>query len=161
MRTGRIALGTGCLVALLVACVGGPGPLPDQGVDQASQGGGIAGDPSGDDDGQASGGSKSGGGTTKPAKPPVTLRASDYDQDCEVDSDCVAVFEGSACTTCRCSNAAIATKDANKYTSDLQNGVKDCPDPGDVACAPCVAITVGCDPGTKKCGVGVSSKDGG
>ncbi len=163
MRRARVAVGTGSFVALLaVACVGGPGQLPDQGIDQASQGGGVVADPSGSPTGdETSSGTNNGGNKPPPGKPPVILRAGDYDQDCEVDTDCVAIFEGNACTSCACPNAAIASKDASKYSGDRTDAAKDCPDPGDVACTPCESPRVGCNPNTKKCGIGVSSSDAG
>lgn len=43
MRRALASIAIGCFVVALAACVGGPGPLPDQGSDQASQGGGITG----------------------------------------------------------------------------------------------------------------------
>ena len=162
MRRARIALATGGFVALLAACVGGPGPLPDQGIDQASQGGGIQGDPSSTTEQTSSaGGNDNSGSKPEQTRPPVMLRASDYDQDCEVDSDCVAVFEGEGCTACRCPNAAISTQDATKYATDVQNAAKDCPARGDVACASCQNVSPGCNPDTKKCALGVTSSDGG
>ena len=163
MHKARIALVSGSFLVLLAACVGGPGELPDQGKDQARQGGGIVGDPSGSGSGSAGSGSagRPPAKSDDAPKAQVTIRASDFDQDCKVDSDCVAVFEGPACTACKCPNAAISSKEANKYSRDIAKGAEDCPDQGDVACTPCVSAVVGCNPDTKKCGLGVSSADEG
>jgi hypothetical protein len=72
----------GSLLLALAACVGGPGPLPDQGSDQSSQGGGIQGGSAQDESSGASKKSsdgKSGGssdaptsGRTEPAPTPAT-----------------------------------------------------------------------------------------
>jgi len=51
-----------------------------------------------------------------------TLRASVYNQSCQTDSDCVAVFLGDVCQdVCHgeCANEAINSADNNRYTADL------------------------------------------
>lgn len=44
--------------------------------------------------------------TTRPIPPTVT--ATDYDQSCTTDEDCVAVFEGDVCDECKCANATVS-----------------------------------------------------
>jgi hypothetical protein len=50
-----------------------------------------------------------------------SISAADYEQRCSVDSDCVAVSEGSACGGCalKCSLATINAKAEMQYRSDL------------------------------------------
>ncbi|MGH7437837.1 MAG: hypothetical protein ACRENE_19335 [Polyangiaceae bacterium] len=56
------------------------------------------------------------------------ILASNYDQSCQTDTDCVAVGEGSACSVVSpCSNAAISRTAYARYQSD-------------VATAPCFAV---------------------
>ena len=45
---------------------------------------------------------------------PLTIRASDYNQSCMVDTDCVLIDEGSSCCG-SCGNAAINKADQAKY----------------------------------------------
>lgn len=147
MRKAGIALmGWGCLVTIVAACVGGPGPLPDQGPDQSSQGGGIQ------------GASKSGTtGTSMAAANAQTIEASAFDRSCTVDADCVGVFEGRACAACKCPNAAIAKKDQQKFDSELTSRTAECPASEEAACEPCPTQNVGCDPDTKQCAMGKKS----
>lgn len=51
------------------------------------------------------------------------IQASDYDQMCALDSDCVAVGEGEVCQACAlaCPTAAINKKDKSHYTSDVEH----------------------------------------
>lgn len=51
----------------------------------------------------------------------LQIRASDYEQACSVDSDCVAISEGNACEACAlgCTNAAINMSDESKYEDDV------------------------------------------
>ena len=50
-----------------------------------------------------------------------TVQASNYDQSCTLDSDCVAVGEGTACYPCalECTNAAINTAAHAQYLADV------------------------------------------
>lgn len=69
----------------------------------------------------------SGGGCTK-----GSISASSYDQACKSDSDCVAVYQGSACSACYCPNAAINAAAVTKYRSDFAaldptTGICSCP----------------------------------
>jgi hypothetical protein len=52
-----------------------------------------------------------------------TAKASNYNQSCKVDSDCVAVHEGDLCNLCalNCTNAAINVSAQAQYMSDLVN----------------------------------------
>jgi hypothetical protein len=68
-----------------------------------------------------------------------SLAASDYDQACQEDSDCVAVFLGSFCAShsCACENAAINVSSYNQYSSDFDRDDAPrcpCPDAPPVAC---------------------------
>ena len=47
------------------------------------------------------------------------ISASSYDQSCTQNADCVAVWDGSVCTNCRCPNAAINRSALPQYQSDL------------------------------------------
>ena len=159
MRRARIAFGTGCFVALLAACVGGPGPLPDQGTDQAGQGGGVVGDTSA---GEGSSGSSKGSTDPEVVTPPgapTQISVATFDTTCSEDSDCVAVFQGAVCDACRCPNAAINGRDLEKYSKDLEKAGQDCARPT-IPCR-CDSQLAGCDAKTKRCVLGVKSADGG
>lgn len=53
---------------------------------------------------------------------PVNIRASDYNQSCAVDADCVLIDEGSSCCS-SCGNAAINQADQLKYqAASMQRG---------------------------------------
>lgn len=144
MHRARVFLGSVSVFALLAACVGGPGPLPDQVGDQGGQGRGSSGDPGSDSDD---------GNDAPPPAAPVMVSASSFDRSCEEDDDCVGVFEGLACTACQCPNAAINKKDRGKHTSELSKGAKDC-ERTDLACGECAARPVTCDTTTKTCALG-------
>ncbi|MBX3224526.1 MAG: hypothetical protein KF795_28690 [Labilithrix sp.] len=155
MHRARVFLGSACFFALLAACVGGPGPLPDQGSDSAGQRSGASDDPS-----SGSGSSKDDGKpTTTTPKVPVVVSIATFDATCTQDKDCVAVFQGSSCQACKCPNAAINKKDQKKYESELEKASKDCPVP-DIACGTCETQSVGCDPDTNRCALGVTSDEG-
>ena len=63
------------------------------------------------------------------------VTADDYDRTCEVNDDCIAVFEGAITDACRCVNAGIAAEAFEDYEADV--GPDRCYDPG--AClADCV-----------------------
>jgi hypothetical protein len=51
------------------------------------------------------------------------IRASNYDQSCKVDSDCVAMGEGNVCYACivECPTAAINVNAKGHYDSDISN----------------------------------------
>ena len=58
-----------------------------------------------------------------------TILASSYDQSCNVDSDCAAVFSGSLCSTCTCPNATISQDAMAAYQADVAAagpGPQDC-----------------------------------
>ncbi|MBX3234130.1 MAG: hypothetical protein KIT84_06275 [Labilithrix sp.] len=138
-------------IVLVVACVGGPGSA-DQGGENGDQYGGIAttggqgaqvgnrGD-EGAPPGSSSTTTSTSGAPTTP--PPEDLRASDYDQSCERDSDCTAIYEGPACqqTQCQCNNAAIASKDNGDYSRDKTTRLVACisasSSSGGSSCTPC------------------------
>ncbi|MDQ3368593.1 MAG: hypothetical protein M3680_24455, partial [Myxococcota bacterium] len=64
-----------------------------------------------------------------PSGPPGTLgtgptastaiRATSYDQYCTRDDECVAVFQGNACQSCRCAAGAIRRDALTAYRADL------------------------------------------
>jgi hypothetical protein len=118
-------------VFLAAACTGGSGDLPG-----STSSGGSSGSTSG-----ASGGSSSGGG--------AQIRASDFDQSCTGDQDCVAVFEGDVCAPCACANAAIALTARAEYNDARSNlfSSADCVKP-DVECDVCPDPPVSCGQGT-------------
>ena len=61
------------------------------------------------------------------------IAASDYDQTCATDADCVPVYEGTACDPqCLCANAAINAGALDTYQSDLAKTVQS---PNVCACA--------------------------
>jgi hypothetical protein len=72
------------------------------------------------------------------------LPASDYDQSCTQDSDCVGIAEGDLCTEgCTdCINAAINVRDQAKYQSAVSGYAGSCS---------CPAVLIGCNAGT--CGL--------
>ncbi|MBA3499818.1 MAG: hypothetical protein H0T65_05580 [Deltaproteobacteria bacterium] len=57
---------------------------------------------------------------TSPFQTPSTLvLARAFDQACTRDDECVAVYEGNACTACRCANAAIHRDALPKYRAEI------------------------------------------
>jgi hypothetical protein len=72
------------------------------------------------------------------------LPASDYDQSCTQDSDCVGIAEGDLCTEgcIGCVNAAINVRDQAKYQSAVSGYADSCS---------CPAVLIGCNAGT--CGL--------
>ena len=76
-----------------------------------------------------------------------TLSASAYNQACSVDSDCVAVFEGSPCGVCGgCDNAAINTSSKAQYDRDRASA--QCPPRfGGVSCGACLRVMPVCTAG--------------
>lgn len=74
------------------------------------------------------------------------LVASDYDQTCQQDSDCVAIFQGElGCCGGGCPNAAISRANYGKYQMDVASRQQRC-DPAPpcigVTCFPCSAACV-------------------
>ncbi len=72
------------------------------------------------------------------------LPASDYDQSCTQDSDCVGITEGDLCTEgcIGCVNAAINVRDQAKYQSAVSGFSGSCS---------CPSVPIGCNAGT--CGI--------
>jgi hypothetical protein len=72
------------------------------------------------------------------------LPASDYDQSCTQDSDCVGITEGELCTQgcIGCVNAAINVRDQAKYQSAVSGFSGTCS---------CPSVFIGCNAGT--CGL--------
>lgn len=56
---------------------------------------------------------------------PPDIRASDYNQSCIADADCVLIDEGSSCCT-SCGNAAINKSDQAKYQAAAQQRQNTC-----------------------------------
>jgi hypothetical protein len=48
-----------------------------------------------------------------------TLSISDYNKSCTANDQCIDVFIGEACSSCRCSNDAINISDRAAYQEDL------------------------------------------
>lgn len=166
-------------ISLAVACKGGPGNL-EQGGDNGDQYGGIRQDTSGSrvtSQASSTGGSADDDDdeytpppsttttptattTTPKPPPPKDFRAADYDQSCSKDSDCKDVYEGAACQTCKCSNAAIANKDYGKYIVATSSANAACvasgtsSSSGDVSCAPCENLGKSHCNAAKRCAVG-------
>ena len=92
----------------------------------AACGGAVNGDgPGGGPDGGATvGGATDGGGPDGPAC--AAIRASDYDQSCQTDSDCVNVFSGDTCVLCPCMNATINKNAAAEYHPVIPVGAPGC-----------------------------------
>ncbi|HEX3594078.1 MAG TPA: hypothetical protein VHU80_03220 [Polyangiaceae bacterium] len=92
--------------------------------------------------GAATGGTSMGGGGGVAGH---AQHAQDYDQTCNVDTDCVLVVESSdVCTSCACDNAAIAKSADQKWNDDRT--AFDCPP---IACpaVACPAMIASCAKG--------------
>jgi len=63
--------------------------------------------------------------------PKVSITASQFDQSCDVDADCMLISTGQVCSTCNCARAAINVSDAQAYQQAV--GDVDC-NPGPEAC---------------------------
>jgi hypothetical protein len=155
MRRAFIAIGIGCFALSFAACSGGSGEPPNRVPGQPAQsagaedaGGGATGNSTTPDGGATVSDASADSAVTK-----TTLSASEFDQSCDIDSDCVPVYEGSVCAACRCAEAAIATKDASQYAAELAERAKSCPAPKETKCPPCDPAfpVASCDPTTKKC----------
>ena len=83
------------------------------------------------------------------APPDPVIRASDYNQHCTMNTDCVPITEGPIfCCSLDCdSNAAISKDDHSRYEDDLRERAPSC---GGVLC-PAIA----CSPGLAVCSNGV------
>ncbi len=87
-----------------------------------------------------------------PAQSPqasTAIRATSYPQNCERDTDCIAVFEGNACDPCRCAWNAIRVDAFAKYKADL-GGFWSCHKPDDckITCTQKIGDAAKCDAGT-------------
>jgi hypothetical protein len=171
------------LVSAIVACVGGPGPLPngdDTNPDVERSAGSGTGSKSGSGQGGGAGtGGSTGSGTATPTPtgttlPPSTppnntksISASEFNRSCSVDSDCVLVYQGQVCNQCQCATSgtggSIAKTDQSKYNSTLSDRRNDppCPPETDQACAPCATTFVAACNANKQCSQGLPKKDGG
>lgn len=111
------------IVMGLVGCVGGPGDGfgGDAGVVGSS--GGSSGASSTSSSGGSSGSSNQ-------------IRTSDFSQTCQAAADCVPIYQGEACNSCLCPNAAIASSDLQNYQSKLSTARRSCP-PSTADCVPC------------------------
>jgi hypothetical protein len=123
-RLAMPRVGDGIVCALLIAACSsnssnsrGPGlvfttvgPLPPEET--------IPPDASKDATGDAVGDSSKGCGAASPI-----IRASDYDQSCTKDTDCVEISQGPTCNPCyfSCSNAAINVRSMAQYNADTAN----------------------------------------
>jgi hypothetical protein len=157
MRTAvRMIVGAGCLIGLLVACVGGPGSVSTTNGG-SGQNGAVERDPSNNDNPGSSSGST---GAALPVNN-QQISAASYDRGCSTDEDCVAVYQGAVCQLCKCPSEPIAKKDKDKYDRDLEQKRVGCPAQTGESCQPCATPQVGCNPTTKQCGVNVTSNDAG
>ena len=77
----------------------------------------------------------------------TVIRASDYDQSCTVDTDCVPITEGSACAECTCWNAAINTSQAPAELLAAQRAAASCPSEPMVYCGVCSEAYATCQGG--------------
>lgn len=77
----------------------------------------------------------------KCVEPSVVIHASDYDQSCTKDSDCVPFFDGDICP-CACPNAAISKQDEARARADEQRAAERCT--VKVACGACASDAVQC-----------------
>lgn len=157
MRFARRSIGLGLLAAVnlaVIACTGGPGSA-DQGGDTGDQYSGVSGDDgrsaqNGSTDVPVNTGSTATATTTTTAQPPADMKASDYDQSCQSDGDCIGVVEGPVCGSCSCSNAAVNSKDYVKFAGERSTRSFQCalagqPTSGN-ACSPCnTSQTAHCD----------------
>jgi hypothetical protein len=59
------------------------------------------------------------------------VQASDYDQSCATDTDCVSVTEGNVChpSASQCPNAAISQSAFAQYQADVDKALTYCDDP--------------------------------
>jgi len=151
------------MVALVAACVGGPGSLPDdQGGSQTpsiptATATTTSRPPSSNGGGGSAGGSSGGSGTVP--EPQRIIVASEFDQSCtENDDECSPVFIGSMCSPCQCPNAAISAKDMDKYKKLASERGQGCAIP-DIACSPCQPTAARCN--NRRCGIAPVSLDGG
>jgi len=76
----------------------------------------------------------------------TTVKASDYNQKCATDNECVDVFFGDACDACHCSNDAINVSDLPRYQKDLDDATT-CRE-GPVCAADCIVRRPVCQAGT-------------
>ena len=144
--------------ALVLACTGGPGALPNEGGETGDQYGSIQGDTSnngvsgGDSTGTGSSSSSTSGSPVVTYEPQKDLLAKDYDQSCSQDTDCQPVSEGAICTPCSCNTAAVNSKDYVKFLTEQSSRKSKC-DPALLSgtCSPCENKTAKCDSGSKKC----------
>jgi hypothetical protein len=101
--------------------------------------------------------STSGGG-------PTTIKASDYNQTCQSNADCVLVNDGDLCGCLACGSAAINHSAQAQFQADADQRKKSCSGPPTacpaIACAYAVAV---CNAGI--CGIcrtpGCANADGG
>ena len=136
---------------ILVACTGGPGELPN-----GSSGGGSSGATSSSSSTSSSSTSSTSGSTAN-----TIIHASDYNQSCTTQSDCVSVREGSVCG-CGCPSAAINKSDQTQYAADTGSLKAGCPSPDTSACGvDCAATTAVCTNQTCRLTTGVVIVDAG
>ncbi len=75
----------------------------------------------------------------------ANIAASDYDQSCQQDDECVAVYEGDVCACGGCDNAAINASDSTAYSADRDAAQSTCPSGQqcfDGACAQAATLCV-------------------
>jgi hypothetical protein len=122
MTCSRYAL---VVLVLMAAACGGAVSTASDGTGGGPAAGGTGGTASVGGAGSGTGGSTDIGGSTGTGGMAGTtkvdaatcgiIRASDYDQSCNVDSDCAGVFSGNTCVDCPCPNATINKNAAAGY----------------------------------------------
>jgi hypothetical protein len=158
MKVARLLFVSGSLVLLTMAmaCVGGPGQLPDdQGQTQQQGGTGNSTQTSPPSSGGGAGGS-TGSGTVNPGGSSGSsgssgtnikrsIATNEFNQNCSGESptECIALFFGGTCTACQCPNAAINASESEKYKKLMSERSDGCAIP-DIACAPCKSVTAIC-----------------
>ncbi len=82
--------------------------------------------------------------------PSTAVHTKNYSKACAVETDCVAVYEGNACSACQCENAAVAKTEHKNYLRDLGFAEGRCTS-APACAADCRSVTVTCTSGT--CGI--------
>jgi hypothetical protein len=75
------------------------------------------------------------------------LGADDYNKSCTATDQCIDVFIGDACSTCRCANASINISDRERYQKDLEEA-STCPLGGPMCNVECMSKLPVCQQGT-------------
>lgn len=75
----------------------------------------------------------------------TTLEASDYDQSCSSDADCIPAFFGDVCSFCACNESAVNLREVTRYAEDRRAAARNCSSTlADIACGPCPSVEARC-----------------